>query len=526
MFLVYNGQVQKIKSIKGTDVMVNMKKLCACGIVATILVANLASCSSSKIDNQETTTTFSEVSTLDTTTESKVVVEEKIPKYVFLFIGDGMGYPQIQATSYFKGKSERLSFMDYDVVGSVDTYNVDTTITDSASAATAIATGYKTSTGTVSMNPPGMIKYETIVEQLKRKLGYKIGIITSVSLNHATPAAFYAHSQSRDNYYEIGEQLAKSDVDFFAGGGFTDSTGEKNNKKSLYKCVREEGYNIYRKLEDKESLKQEDSEKTILISEKNIKEGFMKYDMDLEEDEWHLCDYVSKGIEMLDNDKGFFMMVESGKIDYANHSNDAATMIRETLAFDEAVQNAYKFYQEHPDETLIIVTADHESGGLSVGYSQTAYSTYLSTLRKQKMSFYEFENEYVTGYKNKEAPFEKVIADIEKIYGTNFDEDEMQALMDAYFRTLEVGALSKNKMNKQEYELYGKYDPLTVTISHIMNHKAGLDYTTYSHTGIQVPLYATGIGSDEFYGYYDNTDIYKKIYKIMKLGEKHEKKNH
>ena len=98
--------------------------------------------------------------------------------------------------------------------------------------------------------------------------------------------------------------------------------------------------------------------------------------------------------------------------------------------------------------------------------------------------------------------------------------------MDAYFRTLEVGALSHSKMNNQEYELYGRYDPLTVTISHIMNHKAGLDYTTYSHTGVQVPIYSVGAGSEEFYGYYDNTDIYKKIYKIMKLGEKHEKKNH
>lgn len=506
--------------------MINMKKICACGIAATILVVNLASCSSSKIDNQETTTTFSEISTLETTTESKVVVEEKIPKYVFLFIGDGMGYSQIQAASYFKGKTERLSFMNYDVAGSVDTYNVDTTITDSASAATAIATGKKTSSKTVSMNPSGKHSYETIAEQLKDRLGYKVGIITSVSLNHATPAAFYAHSASRDDYYEIGKQLAKSDVDFFAGGGFTDSTGERNNKKSLYAYAKEEGYKVYRKAEDKEALKQEDSEKTILISETNIKEGFMKYDMDLKDNEWHLCDYVSKGIEMLDNEDGFFMMVEGGKIDYANHSNDAATMIRETLAFDEAVKKAYDFYENHPDETLIIVTADHESGGLTVGYAQTAYSTYLSKLKKQKLSFYEFEDKYITRYKNKEEAFEVVIEDIEEIYGTNFNEDETQALMDAYFRTLEVGALSHSKMNNQEYELYGRYDPLTVTISHIMNHKAGLDYTTYSHTGVQVPIYSVGAGSEEFYGYYDNTDIYKKIYKIMKLGEKHEKKNH
>ena len=222
----------------------------------------------------------------------------------------------------------------------------------------------------------------------------------------------------------------------------------------------------------------------------------MKYDMDLKDNEWHLCDYVSKGIEMLDNEDGFYMMVEGGKIDYANHSNDAATMIRETLAFDEAVKKAYDFYENHPDETLIIVTADHESGGLTVGYAQTAYSTYLSKLKEQKLSFYEFEDKYITRYKNKEEAFEVVIEDIEEIYGTNFNEDETQALMDAYFRTLEVGAFSHSKMNNQEYELYGRYDPLTVTISHIMNHKAGLDYTTYSHTGVQVPIYSVGAGSE------------------------------
>ncbi len=485
-----------------------IKKSVAFVLAGILLIGGIAACTRKKSDIKETTS-------IETTKEA--VEEVKIPKYVFLFIGDGMSYPQVQATAYFLGKSKKLPFMEFPSVGMMTTYNSESTITDSASAATAMATGHKTSSGTLGMNENNTVSYPTIAEYLKDSLGYKIGLITTVSLNHATPAGFYAHQSSRKNYYQIGTNMISSNFDFFAGGGFTDSKGTNGKSKSLYTIASEAGYNIVKGYKEKEALTQESSDKTILLSETRVDEELMKYDMDLEENEWHLSDYVSKGIEMLDNDKGFFMMVEGGKIDYANHSQDAATMIKETLAFSDSVDAAVEFYNNHPDETLIIVTADHESGGLTVGYSQTKYSTYLSKLSNQTISFSKFNSDFVSKYKKENTAFEEVIEDIEDNYGVSFSDEETETLQKAYIRTLKVGALSKSEMTDEEYELYGTYEPITITISHIMAHKAGLNYSTYAHTGIPVPVYAMGFGAEMFNGSYDNTDIFNKLYELMDL---------
>lgn len=150
-----------------------------------------------------------------------------VPKYVFLFIGDGMSYPQIQATAYFNGAQqrgeestiERVSFMDFPVIGSQYTYDSTSFCPDSASTATSIASGRKTASGVIDVSPDASEHFETIAEKLKRQLGYKVGVLTSVNLNHATPAAFYAHQQSRKNYCEIGQELIASGFDYFAGGG-------------------------------------------------------------------------------------------------------------------------------------------------------------------------------------------------------------------------------------------------------------------------------------------------------------------
>ena len=200
-----------------------IKKSVAFVLAGILLIGGIAACTRKKSDIKETTS-------IETTKEA--VEEVKIPKYVFLFIGDGMSYPQVQATAYFLGKSKKLPFMEFPSVGMMTTYNSESTITDSASAATAMATGHKTSSGTLGMNENNTVSYPTIAEYLKDSLGYKIGLITTVSLNHATPAGFYAHQSSRKNYYQIGTNMISSNFDFFAGGGFTDSKGTNGKSKS------------------------------------------------------------------------------------------------------------------------------------------------------------------------------------------------------------------------------------------------------------------------------------------------------
>ena len=177
-----------------------------------------------------------------------------VPKYVFLFIGDGMSYPQIQATAYFNSAQqrgeestiERVSFMDFPVIGSQYTYDSTSFCPDSASTATSIASGRKTASGVINVSPDASERFETIAEKLKRQLGYKVGVLTSVNLNHATPAAFYAHQQSRKNYCEIGQELIASGFDYFAGGGLLNPTGASDNRIDLYEAARDAGYEVAR----------------------------------------------------------------------------------------------------------------------------------------------------------------------------------------------------------------------------------------------------------------------------------------
>ena len=181
--------------------------------------------------------------------------EPKVPKYIFLFIGDGMSYPQVQTTNYYLNAIEddgddiltsesKLNMMKFPVAGSAQTYDSTSFCPDSASTATSISTGHKTYSGTINMDEKMETSYETIAEKLKKQLGYKVGILSSVNLNHATPAAFYAHQASRNNYYEIGQELIASNFDYFAGGGLKKTTGSEGDQTDLYELAQEAGYKV------------------------------------------------------------------------------------------------------------------------------------------------------------------------------------------------------------------------------------------------------------------------------------------
>ena len=268
-----------------------------------------------------------------------------------------------------------------------------------------------------------------------------------------------------------------------------------------------------------------DTEKAILVDE-NLADGdAMAYELDRTEDMWSLADYVEKGIKVLDNDNGFFMMCEGGKIDWACHANDAASSIHDTMALADAVQVAVDFAKEHADETLILVTGDHETGGLTIGFAGTDYDTYLNLLESQKISFAKFDSDYVAKYKENKTSFDEVMADVTELFGlkTSGEEGDKLVLTD-YELSLLKTAYEKSINEKdtgmdeqQEYVLYGTYEPLTVTITHIINNKSGVSFTSYSHTGLPVAVLAQGVGSDVFNGYYDNTDIYNKLAEMLSI---------
>ena len=456
----------------------------------------------------------------------------KKPKYVFLFIGDGMGTAQIQSARFYKGTVDNngavteadLSFTSFPQVGSVTTYDSTSFCPDSASTATSIASGKKTESGVINMCPwTRDVPYETIAEKLHKQKGYKVGIVSTVNIDHATPAAFYAHQKTRKNYYQIGVELANSGFEYFAGGEFQkvngDGTGPNNHE-----VAAQAGYNVVTTQAGAAALKA-GAGKTLIIAE-NLADGkAMNYAMDAANGEWQLTDYVRKGIELLDNSNGFFMMVESGKIDWACHANDAAASIHDVIEMHNAVQAAVEFYAQHPDDTLILVTADHETGGLGIGYKTTNYDTFLTNLAHQKMSYAKFDSTYVNDYMKNQTPFETAMQDVKANFGLTLPTDpdaanagkllltdyEVENLRTAYERTLKVGSSSQSKMSQQDYELYGTYIPFSMAVCHTINHKSGMDHTTYAHTGAMVNLYARGQGADKFRGVYDNTEIFHKL---------------
>lgn len=346
-----------------------MKKIAACAVVACMAV--------SAVGFAAPNTDGKNLSPVQSVSQNATAANTKTPKYVFLFIGDGMSYPQIQSTSYYLGaknsnggvQTQELSFMDFPVAGSAQTFDSTSFCPDSASTATSIATGYKTYSGTINMDTTFTKSYETIAEKLKEQKGYKIGVISSVNLNHATPAAFYAHQKSRNSYYEIGQELIESNFDYFAGGALLKPTGNNNDKESLYLVAEKNGYQVVDSQQGGRGITAGDG-KSIVIAETLADSDSMSYALDADNQEWQLADYVDKGIEMLDGDQGFFMMVEGGKIDWACHANDAGSTIHDTAAMSKAVDRAIEFYNAHPDETLIVVTGDHETGGLTIGFAR------------------------------------------------------------------------------------------------------------------------------------------------------------
>ena len=282
--------------------------------------------------------------------------------------------------------------------------------------------------------------------------------------------------------------------------------------------AEEAGYTVARTNAEASAINAS-TDQAILIDEDLADSDAMAYEIDRTSDMWSLADYVEKGIEVLNNSKGFFLMCEGGKIDWACHANDAASTIHDTQALADAVQVAVDFAKKHPSDTLILVTGDHETGGLTIGYAGTDYDTYLDLLENQKISFAKFDSDYVAKYKTEKTPFADVLRDVEKLFGLKasgaqsdklvLTDYEMQQLKAAYEKS--VNGTAASPYDQEESILYGTYEPLSVTITHIINNKSGVSFTSYSHTGLPVAVLAEGAGADTFNGYYDNTQIYTKL---------------
>ena len=438
------------------------------------------------------------------------------PKYTFLFIGDGMSVPQRMTANEFSIKTtgKSLAMSELPVSALARSRSADSLVTDSAAAATAIACGVKTKNHFSGVDPEG----EPLVScaEVAKKAGRKVGIMSSVTITHATPAGFYAHRKSRGDTFGIATDLANSGFEFFAGGGL--SVKDEASPSNRYDYAVSKGYNLIKTRAEFAALKPGCGK--ILTKFTN---GCLENSIDRDDtfDQPVLKDIVAKAIEVLDNEKGFFIMCEGGRIDWAGHGNDAATNLRDILALDEAVKVALAFQEKHPDDTLVIVTGDHETGGLSMGFAGTGYQLYTENLAFQTMSVGKFNNEVKKVFKEKKADveFEDVMPLLTKAFGFRFEEkegadglvlkkDEIKTLKKAFKH--DVKLLKEGVKETDDYMAKLRYT-LGNECRTIIAHRSGIDWTCGNHTALPVLTTAKGFGAEKFSGFYENTEIGNRL---------------
>ncbi|MCZ4318813.1 alkaline phosphatase [Aequorivita viscosa] len=293
-------------------------------------------------------------------TVSTTSSEVKKPKNIILLIGDGMGLSQVSAAIYYK--DGKPNFERFSTIGLSKTSSGNELITDSAAGATVFSTGVKTYNGAIGVNKD-TIPVPTIVEQLSNR-GLATGIVATSSIQHATPASFYAHVKSRRLYEEITAFAPNSGVNFFAGGGLK-FFNERKDGRDLLATMRAKGYEV---ITDKLPKTPGDKNELILLASNGMpkmSEGRGDF----------LPNATKLALEKLSkNEKGFFLMVEGSQIDWGGHDNDADYLIQELLDFDKTLGVALDFAKQN-GETLVIVTADHETGGFTLASDGSDYNT-------------------------------------------------------------------------------------------------------------------------------------------------------
>lgn len=416
-------------------------------------------------------------------------------KNVILCIGDGMGVGPITITRVVKlGVGGKLNMEKLPVVGLVRTHSDDNAVTDSAAAGTAIATGFKTYNRMIGVTSDGTSP-ETLVEFFKKKK-MATGIITTNDVYDATPAAFYAHVAARSSRDIIVTQLADKDIDVVLGGGRTwflpdgVEKGRRKDNRNIIDEMKSKGYTYV-------------SNKTELLNARNAKklvgifyDYAMNYVIDKEElnivdVEPTISEMTSVALDVLAKNKhGFFLMVEGAKIDYAAHAADIAGVVAETFAFDEAVGVCYEFAKNR-DDTLLIITADHDTMGISLSEPFDYESLKMITASPEYMvtQFKKDESGVYTSDSIKEAVQQyTTVVD-------NLTDSEIKSIQDTsreypYKTGWIVGSIIAERLNVA-----------------IMSDSVRQKSQTGGHTGNIVPLFAYGPQSGLFDGYIDNTEI-------------------
>ena len=433
-------------------------------------------------------------------------------KYVFYMIGDGMGINHVLGTEEYNQTTgmgpEQINFAHFPVRGFVSTVSASSLVTDSAAGGTALATGMKTYNGAIGMNAD-TLAVGNLTEWAKAA-GFGTGVITSVGVNHATPAAFMAHTTVRRNYEDIATQYIASQVDFAAGGGFIVEKKSGHAPADFEQKADSAGITVLRGVEAFADVA--DVEGRILCLG-NRPESDLPYAIDQEEGDVKLADFVDAGVRYLESHfgrKGFFCMVEGGKIDYGGHGNDAAACFQELTDFAEAIDVVLAFKARHPKQTLIVVTADHETGGLMLGAGK--YEMHPERLAIQKRSAPALtalfrETFFPEGQAYKAPSWEAVKEFFARELGL-WDSVEVDPKAEASLQATYEQMFGKGgDRNLGAVNLYAVNSKIVSEAVKYLNTAAGYSWSHGSHSGSPVGLYVDGPAAPAFSGLCDNTEI-------------------
>ena len=442
------------------------------------------------------------------------------PKYIFYFIGDGMGMGHVLAAQTYNrmvtGNEEPLLMMQFPYNGVITTYSASSPVTDSAAAGTALAAGQKTKNGMLGMNTDS-VAVTSIAAQLFEN-GYGVGLVTSVPPDDATPGAFYAHVPNRNMYYDITVQAAQSGYQFLGGSKLRGTKDKQGNPNDLLDILKQ--YNVDY-VQGTDAARASTSERILLVNPQEIDTYQIGYTIDSIPGALNLPEMTEVCLAHLKKwcPEKFFMMVEGGNIDYAGHSNDGGAAIKETINFNQALKIAYDFYNEHPDETLIIVTADHDTGGLSIGSKFTGYNMQPQYIDYQKISKDRFEDECGAILRSRRIFTWEDMQDLLKEQlgfwaGVPLTESQTEMLKEKFTKTFDM------RNSEDQKTLYQNFDEFTTAVFHVFNEICGIGWVTYNHQGNYVPVYAIGMDADRFAGIHDNTNIPEIIRQLTNLDNK------
>ena len=417
-------------------------------------------------------------------------------KNIILMIGDGMGPSQFGAAWLYSNRVLGKELRMVEVMRSGRTAylvndTADTMVTESAAAAGQIATGKKMTARALSMEADGKTPVKTILEIAKDK-GMATGLVTTSGITDATPAAFAAHVPHRSDEASVADQELRAGVDVLMGGRkqfFLPeiSAGKRQDNRNLLDEARSAGYAV---VDSAAELHRVEGGRILGL----FNMGNMAYEMDRDStSEPSLAEMTGKTLQVLSqNPKGFFAMIEGGRIDHAAHRNDAAATIRDTLAFDEAVGVVLEFQRTHPD-TLLMVTADHETGGMAIIGNSKESKDYigidLAAIQRARASL-----EVVAGALGKTPTSEKVREVVKSYLAIEISDDEARTVISDPIRTLDP---------------YNFSYPMMHSLAFVLRPYLRVGWGTATHTASPLLAFGSGPGSEDLVGFRHNTELFR-----------------